>query len=54
MQRVYLKHGAVDIEGAPLNTRTEYMIIAETMDDVTLSNGYKHFRVKHKFLKYCK
>lgn len=52
METIYLKHGAEDIQGNKLNTRTEYTIVAETMEDVTISNGYKHFRVKHKYIKF--
>lgn len=52
MEKIYLKHGAEDIQGNKLNTRTEYTIVAETMEDVTISNGYKHFRVKHKYIKW--
>lgn len=51
MRKVYLKLGAVDIDGKALNTRTEYTIIAETIEDVTITNGYRHFRIKHKYLK---
>lgn len=51
MEKIYLKIGAVDIQGEKLNNRTEYTVIAETKESVTITNGYKHFIVKHKYIK---
>lgn len=51
MKKVYLKHGSKDKDGNPLDTRTEYTVIVETEIDVTISNGYRNFRINHEDIK---
>ena len=52
MNKVYLKHGAEDIQGNQLNTRMEYTIIAMGQTHSVISNGYHDIRVNNKYIKF--
>lgn len=51
MKTVYLKHGAKDVYGNSLNTRSEYTVIAEAETKVIISNGYGIFKVNREWIK---
>lgn len=52
INKVYLKHGAEDIQGNRLNTRTEYVLIAVGKTHSIISSGYKEFHVNNKYIKF--
>ena len=41
MEKVYLKHGAEDIQGNRLNNRLEYILISMGVTHSVISNGYR-------------
>lgn len=51
MEKVYLKHGAEDIQGNRLNTRLEYKLINMGITHSVISNGYKEIHVNNKYIK---
>lgn len=52
MKTVYLKHGAEDIQGNRLNTRSEYTLIHMGLTHSIISNGYKEFHINNKYIKW--
>ena len=52
MKKVYLKHGAKDKDGNPLDTRTEYILVYMGVKYSTIKNGYgKKICVNNKYIK---
>ena len=52
MNKVYLKHGAEDIQGNRLNIRLEYILVAMGQTHSVISNGYHDIRVNNKYIKF--
>lgn len=52
MNKVYLKHGAEDIQGNRLNTRLEYILVAMGQTHSVISNGYHDIHVNNKYIKF--
>ena len=52
MNKVYLKHGAEDIQGNRLNIRLEYILVAMGQTHSVISNGYHDIHVNNKYIKF--
>ena len=50
--KVYLKHGAEDIQGNRLNIRLEYILVAMGQTHSVISNGYRDIHVNNKYIKF--
>ena len=50
--KVYLKHGAEDIQGNRLNIRLEYILVAMGQTHSVISNGYHDIHVNNKYIKF--
>ncbi|WP_304960334.1 hypothetical protein [Thomasclavelia cocleata] len=52
MEKVYLKHGAQDADGKPLDSRQEYLLKEKLKTHSVLSVGYKTYVVNNKYIKF--
>ena len=52
MNKVYLKHGAEDVQGNRLNIRLEYILVAMGQTHSVISNGYHDIHVNNKYIKF--
>ena len=52
MNKVYLKHGAEDIQGNKLNTRVEYVLMYVGLSHSIINNGYRDIHVNNKYIKF--
>ena len=52
MEKVYLKHGAEDIQGNRLNNRLEYILISMGVTHSVITLGYgKNICINNKHIK---